>query len=111
MYTHICDTMDGIWVHYAKWNKLKTDTVYHLYVKYKRTELRNRMEGGEGGLKYVGQRVQNSSYKMNKFWRYNVQHSDNNNIVSHTLKLLTDSNKCSNHKKEMVIMLRDGDVS
>ena len=30
-----CDNMDGPWGHYAKWNKLKTNTVwYHLYVEY-----------------------------------------------------------------------------
>ena len=30
----ICDAMDGPWGYYAKWNKLKTNTIwFHLYVE------------------------------------------------------------------------------
>ena len=31
---------------------------------------------GVGGLGKSGQKVQNSSYKINKYWGYNVQHDD-----------------------------------
>ena len=29
----ICDTIDGPWAHYAKWDKSDTSTVYHLFVE------------------------------------------------------------------------------
>lgn len=43
------------------------------------------LEGGiEGELGEGHQKVQTSSYKLNKFWRYNVQHDDYNNTVLST---------------------------
>lgn len=32
---------------------------------------------GDGEIRKMGQRVQTSSYKMGKFWSFNVQHGDN----------------------------------
>ena len=55
---------------------------YHLYVESKIAELiqtEKRMMPGAGGWQKwedVGQRVQNSSYKINKSWRSNIQHGD-----------------------------------
>ena len=32
---------------------------------------------GDGEIRKMDQRVQTSSYKMGKFWSFNVQHGDN----------------------------------
>ena len=68
-----------------------TNTVYyHLAYeisKNKLTEVESRLEVCQrqrvGRLGGCGQRVQTSSYKMNKFWESNVQHGN-----------LYHSNKC-----------------
>ena len=54
----------------------------------------------------VGQRVQTFSYKMNKFWGYNVQQGDNSYqyfIVSLKSAKRVDL-KCSHHTQKMVTM-------
>ena len=82
----MCDNMDGLWVHYANWNKsdwerLIYDTthinIHRCVHTYKSRAHRNReweLPGAGGVEKWgdVGQRVQTSSYKVNKFWVSNV---------------------------------------
>ena len=94
----ICENMDGPWGHYAKWNKsdrerqMPYDLVFMWKLKNKtniqRTnqpkliDTENRLvvaRGGCGGwakMDEVHQKMQTSSYKVNKSWGYNVQHGD-----------------------------------
>ena len=68
----------------------KTKTVWsHLYVEYKKAKLietESRMvvakDRGCGKWGDVGQKMQTSSYKLNKFWGCNVQHVT---IVNNTI--------------------------
>ena len=80
---------DGSWGHYAKRNKsdkerqILSGLTYN--VESRKTELietENRLvvaRGGGWGLGEKGeggQRVHTSSYKINRFWEYNVLHGD-----------------------------------
>ena len=97
--------MDGLWVHYAKWNKADrerliwydtTHTNIHICIHtYKSGAHRHREQkesyqglgGGEMGRCWS--RVQTSSYKVNKFWVYNVQFSSvqfSRSVVSDSLR-------------------------
>ena len=89
----ICNNMDGSWGHYAKWNvrQRKTNTIWsHLGVetiknKPVETETRLLVRGsGKQWRNWVKKKkkswnIKTSSYKINKFWRCNVQHDDHSN--------------------------------
>lgn len=70
---------------------------------------------GMGKGRDVGQKVQTSSYKTNKFYGSNAELClviINDNAIAIYLKVpkIIDL-KCSHHKKEIVVMWGDGDVS
>ena len=87
----ICYNMDGPWGHYAEWNKSDKERkiLYDLtlYVQSKKAEWYRKQigdcqrPGGQVGLGRHemgegGQKVQTSTYKINKFWEYNIQLGD-----------------------------------
>ena len=103
-YLPICDNMDGLWVHYANWNKsdqerlIWYDTTHkniqsiHTYKSWAhRNREQNESYRGWGVEKWgdVGQRVQTSSYKVNKFWASNVQ-----NATFYMVKTAVNNTNC-----------------
>ena len=61
----------------------------------------------------TGQRRQTSSLKMNTFWESNVQHCEYNEqyYMLHLKVAKRVDVKCSHHRKKMVTVGYDGDVS
>lgn len=53
-----------------------------------------------GNIGDVGQRVQNFSYKENKFWWPSAQYGDSN-MALYTWELLRVDLKCSHHQKRV----------
>ena len=83
--------MEGLWGCYSKWNKPDRERhilyaltyIWNLNKQTKNQAHKYREQiGGWGGVAVVGkmgeggQKVQTSSYKINKSWGCNVQHGD-----------------------------------
>lgn len=48
-YPAICDNINGLWGHYAEWNKSKTNSEWsHLYVQSKQIETENKVAFARG---------------------------------------------------------------
>ena len=95
----ICKNMDGPWGHYAKLDKwvrerqISYDLTYILNLK-KKKKLNLHVKRTDWWLSEVGvgrwnrcKKLQTSSYKINKLWGFNVQHSGIvNNIILYIWK-------------------------
>ena len=74
--------MDEPWGHYAKWNKSDRERqIFHLYVECKTKSQTHRYREQIGGCQRwgvademgeSGQKIQTSSYKINKSWGCNI---------------------------------------